>query len=1055
MNRIVTADAADRERIATDLDTNLLVEAGAGSGKTTGLVDRMLALIARGAPAEQIAAVTFTRKAASGLRERFEELLEQRARELADDPAGARFAQAVAERDRAFIGTIHAFCGRLLREHPLEAGLDPAFEEVDEEAWPVLVHGFWTRWLERLRSVDDASLSALASLGIDPRLLADGFATFVTYPDVQFPAGPVAAPDPAPCRTRLLALMARTNAMMPEQEPEKGYDKLQRTCRRLGFWRNTQDWNHLPTFMTALASLSTHNCDVTQNRWPDKQAAKELKEAWQAFLGTEALELLTTWREHCYQPIVTFLARGADEFTRERLRSGDLGFGDLLLGAARLLRGSARARRALGERFRYLLVDEFQDTDPIQAEICFLLASDPSEGVDWRLVRPRPGALFVVGDPKQSIYRFRRADIQTYEMVKRRIASQGAVLRLTSNFRSVHPIAAFVDGHFAHNFPADGSDVQAPFAPLATVNDAGSADGVFCYGVTPDANNKEQIHQEDAARVASLVAERLRTGTYQPSDFLVLAMNLRSLAPYARELSARNIPVSVTGAPLPQEEELGELLVLLRALADPANRVRVVAALEGLCFGLSPADLDAGRSAGLSFTLGQPPRETASRVGHALATLHQWWTASRRLPPDLLLERILDETGLLPYAAGLSLGDARAGALLHLVELLRDESGSAGLSLPGAVELIESALESSRAETPLRPGRRDAVRVMNLHKAKGLEARVVILVAPVSQTEHAPTVHVRRSDDGAATGGLLVMAGDAVMAQPSGWAEMAERETAFARAERQRLLYVAATRASQELIVSQLAFENKTGPAPDRSFWSPFREALERHATPMTLPLDEPSGRAEPVQSAEELGGMAAAAVAARTGASRASSRRTTVTRSLREEREDRRSGAGRGRGLGAQWGRLVHGSLEAMGRGRRGESLERYVRALAQADQPHAPDSDIRETVERVLSLLERVAQTGEWQVLAAAPERAFELPIIAVSEADGVDLVTQGVADAAALVDGAWRVLDWKTDRTDDATWAGREEVYRRQVEEYASMIARRSGVPAAGTVIRVKEE
>lgn len=1039
MSELVTADKPDRDRIEKDLDTNLLVEAGAGSGKTRGLVNRMLALIARGTPAEQIAAVTFTRKAAAELRQRFEERLEER---------------GLPGRDQAFIGTIHSFCGRLLREHPLEAGLDPAFEELDEEGWPLLVRQFWRRWLERLRADEHPSLRRVRELGIDPRHLDDGFATLVTYPDVTFPAPPAPSPDPGPCRKRLLALMARTSGMMPDEEPENGFDNLQRTCRRLEFWQRTQEWEHLPTLIRALASLSSRNLGVTQNRWDDRKAAKALGEEWSDFLTGDAATLLTRWREHCYHPVMTLLAEAADGFSRERLRSGTLGFGDLLVGASRLLRTSERARRALGERFRHLLVDEFQDTDPIQAEICFLLASDPSEGVDWREVTLRPGALFVVGDPKQSIYRFRRADIQTYEMVKRRMARQGAVLRLTSNWRSVHPIAAFVDGHFTHHFPATGSPVQAPFAPLATVRSPDPADGVYSYGCTPEGNNKDDIHAEDAARVASFVAERIGTGAYEARDFLVLAMNLDSLAPYARELSARNVPVSVTGAPLPQEEELGELLIILRALADPANPVAVVAALEGICFGLSPADLDAGHQAGLIFTACEAPAESTTACGQALGMLHQWWQWSRGMAPDLLVERLLDATGLLPYAAGLSLGDARAGALLHLVELLRSESSSSGLALPGAVELIEAALDTSRAETPLRPGRRDAVRVMNLHKAKGLEARVVILAAPVSQSVHAPTVHVARGQNGVATGGLVISGQKVILAQPLGWAEMAAREEEFAEAERQRLLYVAATRAEHELIVSQLMLQLKTRMADDKSVWSPLAAALAAHGTPMTMPLDQPAGRAEPAETSDEMQHRCAAADAARAAARAPGMRLTSVTRALRQEREEvRLDGATRG-SSGATWGRLVHRALEAVGRGREGESLERFVRALVRDELPMAPAAEQDAMVQRVLAQVRRVRGDTVWQRLANASSRAFELPVFSVERDGDTDVITQGIADAAALVDGEWLVLDWKTDHADDAAWAAREGEYRRQVEQYAAMIGLRAGVPARGEIIRVRE-
>src|SRR6185312_9363403 len=146
-------DAAARERIRTDLDCNMLVEAGAGSGKTTSLVGRMCSLVMRGEPVESIAAVTFTRKAANELRERFEnELEKQRAESEAGSEPWLRCECALRDIDRAFLGTIHSFCARILREHPLEISLDPNFAEVSDTGWEELCRGFWTRWLERRRS---------------------------------------------------------------------------------------------------------------------------------------------------------------------------------------------------------------------------------------------------------------------------------------------------------------------------------------------------------------------------------------------------------------------------------------------------------------------------------------------------------------------------------------------------------------------------------------------------------------------------------------------------------------------------------------------------------------------------------------------------------------------------------------------------------------------------------------------------------------------------------------------------------------------------------------
>ncbi|HET7602596.1 MAG TPA: PD-(D/E)XK nuclease family protein, partial [Gemmatimonadales bacterium] len=255
-------------------------------------------------------------------------------------------------------------------------------------------------------------------------------------------------------------------------------------------------------------------------------------------------------------------------------------------------------------------------------------------------------------------------------------------------------------------------------------------------------------------------------------------------------------------------------------------------------------------------------------------------------------------------------------------------------------------------------------------------------------------------------------------------------------------------------IVSQLVLQLKTRAAEDKSFWAPLAGALAVHATPMTLPLDQPAGRDQPAVTDAEIRASCEAAGTRRASASRIGVRLTSVTRTLREEREEAwLSGSSRRRG-GAAWGTLVHRTLEAMGRGREGTGLERYVRALVREDQPEATDPEREAMVTRVLAQAEAMRQNTVWQQLAGAADRAFELPIFTVDDSDGVDTVTQGIADAAALVDGAWVVFDWKTDHADDATWARREEEYRRQVEAYARMIGARAGVPARGEIIRVKE-
>jgi ATP-dependent helicase/nuclease subunit A len=1037
-------DAPARERIRTDLASNMLVEAGAGSGKTTSLVGRMHALIVSGEPVEEIAAVTFTRKAAHELRERFQIKLEEELRkaELSSE-AWQRCDRALRNIDRAFLGTIHSFCARMLREHPLDVPLDPSFAEVSEEDWKDLVAAFWNRWLDRCKRTGDAALDRLAAMGINPRSLFDGFGAFMTYQDVDFPLADTVAPDVVACRKKLNALLVRALSIMPREEPSAGWDPLMKLIRRLQYHQRGGEWNDTPEFCDVLGSIAASHCKVTQNRWAgvEKQVIKDLCAEFVALFEGDITDVLRVWREHRYPEVLRFLGRAAQEFERERHETGRLGFEDLLMLSAKLLRDNDRVRDALGGRYRRLLVDEFQDTDPIQAEVCFLLASDSRQGKDWRTVVPRPGAIFLVGDPKQSIYRFRRADIQVYEFARRRMQDFGAVLALTSNFRSATPIGDFVNGYFSTVFPSDGTSVQAPFTPMRTARTAVKAAGVYRYTVNPEAKNKSATVSADAAQIASWIASRIESGERTPGDFLILTRERAPLGSYARCLAERNVPVSTTGACLPQEVELKELLVVLRAIADPDNQILVVAALEGLFFGCNLANLYDAYTAGCDFSISHSATSVEVTVSTALRQLNEWWMESQRSPADVVVDRILDDSGLLPFAASQVLGDSRAGALLRLVETLRTASMNGASGIVDAVERIELMLDKEADDAPLRPGRVDAVRIMNLHKAKGLEASVVILAAPVIGTDHPPKIHIVRSAEGVATGGIIISSDKQVIAQPPGWDAMSGAESEFEDAEAQRLLYVAATRAGDELLIA-------TTPQPEKSIWASLVAAIDTNAGELNMVTTPAPGRRRSERTSQM---MNEAVESARTGvtiASSASTTRRTVTDSLKDQRETARAydlplTANRG----AAWGRAVHRCIEAAGRGRTGSPLTSFIAAVAVDEGLAAADAVELEV------LVQEVRESDLWAELGAGTELSFELPVMRLDTTGATSTLIEGVLDAAALTNDGWIISDWKTDTAGDVAWTNRLAKYEQQVDQYAKILSALTGHSARGTVRRVR--
>jgi ATP-dependent helicase/nuclease subunit A len=1069
-------DRAAREKIRSALDANLLVEAGAGSGKTTSLVDRLMAYVARGESVDGLAAVTFTRKAAAELRERFQLALEGAAR-AARGRASAGDVRATAEAegyeralsglDGAFLGTIHAFCSRLLRERPIAAGIDPAFEEVTGVAWDQLRADFWRRWLEGRVLAGDPTIAKLRELGVQPTALGQAFAERIKHPDVDFSADQTPMPDVARVRTALEKLLDLADKSLPDEEPEDSWDRLQLTCRALGFGRRAAEWMQPLGFLEEVEGLTKADVGVIQKRWsadkPVKEAVKVLSAAFADFVAGPAADLLTAWREHLYPWAMRLLDEAMKDFERERLASGTLGFEDLLLRARDLLRDDRGARRELGERHAHLLVDEFQDTDPIQAEICFLLASDPGSGDDWRAVTLRGGALFVVGDPKQSIYRFRRASFDTYRMVKERFRQCGEVLRLTACFRCAPEVAGFVDAHFRATFPAADSDAQAAYAPMQPWGDAAAATGGvrhYAFEANATASRVPEL-KEDARLLASWIAGRVAEGT-PPERFLVLTPQVADTTEIVRELGARNIPVSLTGGKFEERDELAELLVLLRALADPDNAVLVAASLESWCFGLSPLDLLQGRDAGLVFSLSHPPSSLDTAAGRALSTMHAWWTRSREWPLEEVVERILDDTGLLALAAASDLGESRAGALVKLVAAVREASALAG-GIAGLVEAVQDSLAHGEGGAQLRPEGRSAVRVMNLHKAKGLEADIVVLAAPADRAEHEPKQHVARSGDAGARSGMLIENGDDLLAQPQGWATLAAREAHFQDAERERLLYVAATRAKRELVVARLERrDTKGGEARESAaLWKPLDAALLGCGTPLECAITEAPGRRRLSRTAADLRARIEVLTAKRSVAGRATIATTSVTRSAKAEHTENRaedaawasgSEEQKVQGRGKAWGSAVHRVIEGLGRGRRGDNLRAFAQAVAVDEGLAAPAAEAESVARELVEVAERVWATVATQAPDGAATRRFEWAVaLTDTGADGVQRLTEGVIDAAAFDGHTWQVLDWKTDDVDAATWAERAVGYQTQVDRYAAIIAKLRGEPAQGRLRR----
>jgi ATP-dependent helicase/nuclease subunit A len=1087
-------DAAARERILRELDTTLLIEAAAGTGKTTSLVGRMVELIATGrCPIGRLAAVTFTRKAAAELRARFTAALERAARE-AGESRGERsrlLREGLAHVQRCFIGTIHSFCARLLRERPIEAGVDVAFVELDEEADALLRERAWREFGERLFEEGDPRVARLKDLGIDLADLEEAFMAFAAYPDVEaWPAPEVRLGDLTPARQALERYLGRMRALLPTFPAERGGDQLMgryETIVRIARHRDLGVTLHL---MELLEEFDREPRAV-QKWWPGGQQGpvKREIETWENFREEVAGPFLARWRELRYAAVIPLLRSAVEVYDRLRAEGRVLNFQDLLLGAARLLRGRPSVREYFRERVSHLLVDEFQDTDPLQAEvILYLTADDPAQS-DWRLCRPVPGSLCVVGDPKQSIYRFRRADIVTYQLVKGIVVgSGGAVVGLDASFRTLPELVAWGNGVFAPptGFPA-AEDRYSPGAhPLSAGRPAveappGALAGVRTIVTPEECSTNDACAGHDAGRIARFIRHALDAGlpvprtpreiaagvpaAAVPGDFLIVAWRRDRLARYAAALQELGIPHLVSGGSAWGEvEELGLLAGLLRALVEPENPVALAGALRGGLFGFSDEELyDFKRAGGVFRYTAAPPADLSEplhgRFQAAFGLLERCASLLRRIPAVAALERIAGETGLSLRAVAATGGDGRAGSMAKAFAILRAQVAEAG-SPAGVADLLEQLIEEKTPfdGLPARAAGSSVVRVMNLHKAKGLEAPVVFLADPGGMLRRPAGLHVDRAG-GRITGYLVVdrPAGSwrrSVLAQPHGWEAFEEEEKRFADAERRRLLYVAATRAGTQLVVTRRAGKRRSD-----SPWEEFSEWLAG-APELEDPGPQEAPRAGEVTVTEADEAAAQAAIAGRWEAAQRGTYAVHAAKDIALSAAELRRRPPSGE-HGTEWGTVIHFLLEKALRDSGRDLSAAACAALAEQGLPtaRAPEA---------LAVVDAVRASEIWRRAAGAGRTLVEVPFeICVSPGDdllpdpahageerqggsgAVPTLVRGVIDLAFREAAGWVVVDWKTDASrtlDDLADLVRR--YRPQVRLYANIWTRITGEAVAET-------
>ncbi|PDT43869.1 DNA helicase UvrD [Sinorhizobium fredii] len=1074
---MMLSDAVERNRVLTELDKTLLVEAAAGTGKTSLIAGRVVMLMLNGVPPRGIAAITFTELAASELSLRIREYATQLlagdipkvlcgavSLELLNDKRDV-LRSAIDAFDEMTACTIHAFCQQIIMVYAVETGLDPGSQMMDAPTADAMFESVISGWLfDRLSHLMQESEDPVAVLSkFEPlKVVKDSF----DLAKLKL-AHPGAGTVPVELSLRKdidfvesVRVFRRWYANYPKERSTGALIEEFETLAE--FYQNCFETEPSFTRLWELANAPrTPSMKWNEFTFTEPRNLGRWKSAYGKDDGPGLSQQADAHFRACVDRFSDMLGQIGDAMVGQMSRALDpvtdlyrqrkenaavLDFDDLLQRAHALVTTNDVVRAGIGERFAHILVDEFQDTDPIQASILFSISAR-SMPVRWQDADLRDGALFVVGDPKQSIYAFRGADIDSYNQAKQAIARPGdnRIVHIGANFRCQPGIIDYVNSVFQPVLDADG---QPSYSALTATRE-GALHGLACASIVAVGDGQKakmaQQRDDEAAVIAQICSKLIgaieiedeHTGDRRllaAGDIALLAPTGTELWRYERALEARGLAVaSQAGKTLFLQQETQDVLALLRALADSRDRLAFGAFVRGPMVGLTDEELldiaeevhQAGPEASPTglFDITTPPALVSHGVARSvLETLQKLRARVNVTTPRVLLAEAIEQLQLRVTLSVRSGNNRAARSLANLDRIVE-------LARPFDVRGLRAFVRHLQLDWDRRASRqegridasRDAVEIVTIHSAKGLEWPVVIPINMGTQARPSERFVHRHSDNTL----HWVIGGVSSSALTLARKEQARRQAL----ENQRMWYVACTRARDLLIVPYLS---SAGPAAWSKLVNLRFDLLEELKLYALEPRPTNGSEAGVVPQDADTFARQAAIVQAATPALR------WVHPSVHDaDRAEILTPA-----IAIEPGSTFE-YVEPIGAGRiRGLILHKLMEELLTGEL--SPQDDITARVERLRDELLALEPTNEPPVpgeLAATALQTFRLPYVqhllpflvpelsVWSELDPGNLLA-GRVDAIAIEDGkVLEVLDWKSDRDTDL----HRDAYVQQLQRY----------------------
>jgi ATP-dependent helicase/nuclease subunit A len=1093
-------DRQVREQAETTFDRNVVVVAGAGTGKTTLLVNRLIHLLVKEpnpVAISRVVALTFTNKAATEMKMRLRERLralassnvdaagsadggavtlnELRERyRLAAEEIRSRAGTALQDLEKSQIGTLHSFAAHLLRLHPLESGVDPAFQEDDGSRFEEHFSAAWDLWIDHelslqgshhhmwrplLRSLTLEEIRAFARTLCGELVDLEAIREQLDMKQIE-----------PPINRWLLQIRDRGRALLDAHDRPKRRKIEQMLAATIT----------LSQLVTEQGRSAVHELPPSEQAWLAKDVGACVT-GWDKSEFAEASRLINIAQqlqqvnESYFNNILTAISPFVSTVRASFLQKGWLSFDGLLARARSLLHEHPAVRERIKQEYRAILVDEFQDTDPVQYEIILAVSEQVGRhATNWQEVALEPGKLFIVGDPKQSIYAFRRADIEAFDRVVQKIESdQGMVHTLTTNFRSdalvLGPVNDVFDRLFERRPHVQPANVRLEVRPWRR---SGNLEPGVRLRVVRRREDSESFDAAGATRAeAEALARWLKDDIFgRPGvKFGHVAMLFRKLTQadiYLDALRRYQLPYVIEGEKhFYRRQEVIDLLNVLRVLENPNDSIALVGILRSPLGGLTDREVYQLREAKLfdyrhhdRLVLWASPRAAAIR--RLYDRLEQLRHEVVVAPLAMAVQLVFDRLPILELAAASLHGEQAVANLLKVKQTAADLSDRPRLTLAGFVDLMVARIEEQpdEAESPLAEELTDAIQVLTIHKAKGLEFPIVVLPGlhqGTGRERSLPMVSYDWSSNlyGLSLGTHRTM--NSIFVQ--------EKLQAREDAERRRVLYVGMTRAKELLVLSGGVAERAVGETVlgllqevgEGEVGVPSTTALTigRSAIPHTV-VHAPDRKwaRRPLSTVHGLHGLDFASIASRwhqRTSAWTEARMTPVhvtptaliesTKSAQGYRLDRVGSADLGR-LG---GYIAHRILErwdfAVDPSGFRDQIALAIRTCL-TDEQQRTASTLSESLHDLFSIFGRSEIYGK---LRSATILGREVPFAMPWEKGQV---MEGVIDLICQLDGRIWIADYKTDAVPAEAVQTRAEVYRPQAEIYKMAVQQSLGISSA---------